>query len=405
MSRPAYPDSRRSDVAGTYHGVHVADPYRWLEDADAPETQAWVAAQNELTRSFLDGPVRDALVHQLTALYNYPRTGVPFKRGNRYFFAHNTGLQEQPVLYVQDALATTPRILLDPGSLRGARGGPVALTAMIPDDSGALLAYALSESGSDRQELSVRDVSTGRDLPDRLQHVKFVSLAWTRTGDGFFYTRFPGPGTVPPGDENYFNKVYYHRLGDAQDSDVLIIERPAERETVFGVETSDDGRWAVITAYRGSSNKSEVHLLDLSDPGATPVPVFRGYIAAYSFIEYAGGRLLFSTDEGAPLGRIVSVDPGAVSAEVREVVPQRQHKLSAAVVVHDTLVVSYLQNASDRIVLFDLSGTPAGTVDLPSIGSLTGLTGRPGDAEMFVGFTSFTYPSASFRYDFKTRTL
>jgi prolyl oligopeptidase len=405
MPRPAYPDSPRSDVADTYHGVRVADPYRWLEDGDAPDTQAWVAAQNALTRSFLDGPVRDDLVRELTALYDYPRTGVPFKRGTRYFFAHNTGLQEQPVLYVQDASAAAPTVLLDPGSLQGAHGGPVALTAMIPDESGALLAYALSESGSDRQELSVRDVSTGRDLPDRLQWVKFVSVAWTRAGDAFFYTRFPAPGTVPAGDENYFNKVYYHRLGDPQERDALVIERPAERETVFGVETSDDGRWAVISAFRGSSNKSEVHLLDLEVPGAKPVPVFSGYTAAYSFIESAGGRLLFSTDEGAPLGRILSVDPRAPSDDVREIVPERQHKLSSAIIVHDTLVVSYLQNASDRIVLFDLSGEESSTVELPSLGSLTGMTGRPGDSEMFVGFTSFTYPSANFRYDFTNGTL
>jgi prolyl oligopeptidase len=403
MSRPSYPESPRSDVVDSYHGVRVADPYRWLENPDSPETHAWVAAQNALTRSLLDGPIRDGLVQRLTALYNYPRTGVPFKRGSRYFFTHNTGLQDQPVLYVQDGLDGTPRVLLDPNVVSAE--GPVALTAMAPDESGALLAYALSESGSDRQDLFIRDIETGRDREDRLQWVKFVSIAWTRAGDGFYYTRFPAPGSVAAGDENYFNRVYFHRLGDPQERDTLIIEKPGERETVFGVEISDDDRWAVVTAYRGSSDKSEVYLLDRQAPGARPEPLFTGYSAAYAFIESAGGRLLFRTDESAPLGRIISVDPGEAGAGAAEIVPESEDKLATALIVHDTIVVSYLHNASDRIRMFELSGAPAGGIDLPSIGSVTGISGRPADDEMFIGFTSFTSPPASFRYDFETRQL
>jgi prolyl oligopeptidase len=403
MSRPAYPESPKSDVADSYHGVRVEDPYRWLEDPENPDTRRWVAAQNALTRSFLDGPVRDRLVRQLTALYNYPRTGIPFKRGIHYFFTHNTGLQDQPVLYVQDGPSGPPRVLVDPNAMK--REGPVALTAMTPDETGTLLAYALSESGSDRQDLFVREVNTGRDRDDHLQWVKFVSVAWVRSGEGFFYTRFPAPGSVPAGDENYFNRVHYHRLGDRQEQDRLVFEKPAQREVVFAVETSDDDRWVVITAYRGSSDKSEVYLLDRHTAGARPVALFTGYTAAYAFIESAAGRLLFRTDESAPLGRIISVDPTDVSTEPVEVVAERSDKLSTAVIVHDTIVTSYLHNASDQIILFDLTGAPAGRVELPTLGALTGISGRPADDEMFIGFTSFTYPPVSFRYDFDTRTL
>jgi prolyl oligopeptidase len=403
MAGPVYPESPKSDVADNYHGVRVADPYRWLEDPDSPGTRRWVAAQNALTRTFLDGSVRDRLVERLTALYNYPRTGVPFKRGSRYFFTHNTGLQDQPVLYVQDA-GGAPRVLIDPNVMTAA--GPVALTAMAPDETGARLAYALSESGSDRQDLFVRDVDTGRDLDDRLQWVKFASIAWIRSAAGFFYTRFPAPGSVPAGDENYFNQVYYHRLGDPQDRDALIFEKPAERETVFGVETSDDDRWVVITAYRGSSDKSEVYLLDrLAPPGTRPVPLFTGYAAAYAFIEAAAGRLLFRTDENAPLGRIISVDPADAGRAAVEIVGERADKLSAVGIVHDTIVASYLHNASDEIRLFDLSGQAAGGIELPTLGSVTAITGRPQDDEMFIGFTSFAYPPASFRYGFEAAAL
>jgi prolyl oligopeptidase len=274
-----------------------------------------------------------------------------------------------------------------------------------PNEDGTLLAYALSESGSDRQDLFVRDVVTGRDRGDRLQWVKFVSIAWTPSGDGFFYTRFPAPGSVPNGDENYFNRVYYHRLGEPQELDTLILDKPAEREIVFGVEVSDDDRWVVITAYRGSSDKSEVYVLDRHAAEPVAQPIVTGYKAAYSFIESAGGRLLFHTDEDAPLGRIISIDPLNPGSPHIEIVPQLPDKLSTVALVHDTLVVSYLHHASDAIRLFELSGAEAGTIDLPAIGSVTGISGRRSDDEMFIGFTSFTYPPASFRYEFDSRQL
>ncbi len=399
--KPAYPPARKSDAADDYFGLRVADPYRWLEDAESPETIAWVEAQNALTRARLHGPLRDRLHARLTRLYDFPRTGVPVRRGPRYFYTHNTGLQDQPVLYTQDGDGPR-RAFIDPNVMSAA--GPVALTALAVDDSGTLAAYGLSQGGSDRQEIFVREVETGVDRADRLQWVKFASLAWVGDGAGFYYTRFPQPGTVPAGDENYFNSVCYHRLGDPQSADRLVFDKPGERETVFGVEVSDDDRWAVITAFQGSSDRSEVYLLD-RQTNAPPVPLFTGFGAAYAFIESAGDRLLFRTDEGAPRGRIISVDPAHPDAPAAEVVPESPDKLSAALVVHHTLVAVYLHHASDTVRLFTLAGEPAGTVALPAIGSLTGVTGRPGDAEFFLGFTSFVHPPANYRYNFATRQL
>ena len=194
--KPEYPPARKSDTADDYFGVRVADPYRWLEDAESQETIGWVEAQNALTRSRLHGPLRDALLARLTRLYDFPRTGVPVRRGRRYFYTHNTGLQDQPVLYTQDADGPR-RVFIDPNVMSAA--GPVALTALAVDESGTLAAYGLSQSGSDRQEIFVREVETGVDRADRLQWVKFASLAWARDGSGFYYTRFPEPGTVPAG--------------------------------------------------------------------------------------------------------------------------------------------------------------------------------------------------------------
>jgi len=395
-----YPPARRSDVADDYHGVRVEDPYRWLEDADDPETVAWVDAQNALTRSQLEGARRDALVARLTTLYNFPRTGVPFRRGVNYFFTHNSGLQDQPILYVQPGRDGARRALIDPNTMSA-----VALTAIEVNADGTLAAYGLSESGSDRQDIFVREVDTGIDRPDRLQWVKFASIAWLHDGSGFFYTRFPEPGTVAAGDEHYFNKVCYHRLGDPQDSDLLVFEKPDERETVFGVEISDDDRWVVITAFEGSSDRSEIYLIDRQQPGAKPFAVFTGFDAAYTFIEAAGGRLFFRTDFEAPRGRIIRIDPSNLQASPVPVVEESADKLSIAVIAGGTLVTSYLHDASDSVHLFNLSGEPAGSIELPSIGSLTEIHGEPSDTEMFLGFTSFVQPSTNYRYDFATARL
>jgi len=398
-----YPAARTSDVVDEYHGTRVPDPYRWLEDPDSPETMAWVEAENQLTRATLDGPRRDGLVQRLTKLYDFPRTSVPTHRGRYFFFTHNTGLQDQPVLYVQDGSGGERRVLIDPNTMKD--DGPVALTALAISDAGTRAAYGLSKSGSDRQEVFVRNVDSGSDLPDRLRWVKFASIAWVKDGSGFYYTRFPEPGTVAAGDEHYFNKVYYHRLGDPQDADPLIFDKPAERETVFGVEVTDDDRWTVITAFQGSSDRSEIYVVDRRIAGAVPVALVSGFTAAYAFIESTGDRLLFRTDKDAPRGRIISIDPRDPHATPIEVVPEIGDKLSSALVIHHTLVAVYLHNASDQLRLFTLQGQPAGEVALPTIGSLTGISGRPDDTEMFFGLTSFVASATNYRFDFLTRQL
>ena len=180
---PEYPSARATDVVDDCFGVRVGDPYRWLEDADSPETLVWVEAQNALTRSVLAGARRERIAERLTRLFNYPRTGVPFERGGRYFFTHNTGLQNQPILYVQDEADARPRVLLDPNAL--SPDGTVALTALSVSEDGSLLAYALSKSGSDWQGIAIREIASGHDLPDVVGWLKFASIAWVHDGSGF----------------------------------------------------------------------------------------------------------------------------------------------------------------------------------------------------------------------------
>jgi prolyl oligopeptidase len=391
-----YPPTRRQDLIENIHGVPVADPYRWLEDADRPETRAWVDAQNALTRSMLDGPLRDALVRELTDLFNRPRTTALVGRGGRYFFTHNPGLLNQPRLYVQDAApGAGPRVLLDPNLLSA--DGTTALAAFEPSPDGSLLAYALSEHGSDRQVIRVRDVRQGTDRDDVVAQVKFASLAWTEDGTGFYYLRFPAPGSVPPEDEQYFGRIWFHRLGQPQASDGLVFETPDRKEVVPIVDVTADGRWAVITAQRGASDDSEIHVVDRRAPGP-PRPLFAGFDAAYDFIEGAHGRLLFRTTRDAPRGRIVSIDPDDPAAGVREVVPETEHRLSSAVMARDTLVAIYLQDASDRLKLYALDGSPKGDIPLPGIGSILSIDAEPADEDVRFVFTSFTQPPAAYLF-------
>ena len=398
-----YPPARVSDSVDVLHGVPVRDPYRWLEDSESDETIAWVAAQNALTASFIAGPVRDALVSELTSLYAFERTSVPIERNGRVFFTRNTGLQNQPVLYVQEGVSGTPRVLLDPNAI-GA-DGTVALTALEPTEDGRFVAYALSRGGSDVQEIYVRDVESSTDLPDRLDWAKFTTISWLKDGSGFYYTRFPQPGTVPDGDEHYFCAVYFHRLGDPQSADRLVFDRPDRREVVFDARVAADDGCLVITAFEGSSDKSEVHLLYLTAPDRTPLPLFSGFDAAYTFIDSADGRLFFRTDRDAPRGQIIAVQSNAPALDPQVIVPEQADKLSTVLIAGDRLVASFLHDASDRVRLFRLDGEPDGEVSLPGIGSISGLEGRPGHSRLFLGFTSFTQPPASFWIELESRDL
>ena len=228
----------------------------------------------------LDRPERETIKARLTELYDYPKISIPEKKGNHYFFFKNTGLQNQSVYYVQEGLTGEPRALIDPNTMSA--DGTVALTNTSPTKDGRLMGYAVSRSGSDRQEISVRDVATGKDLPDKIVWVKFSNIAWTPDGKGFFYTRYPEPGTVPAGEEHYFPKLYYHRLGEPQEKDAMFFEKPTEKEVTIGGYVTYDGRWLVILPGKGASDKTEVWALDLSKKGAKPVAVFTGYDNAYA---------------------------------------------------------------------------------------------------------------------------
>src|SRR2546426_274735 len=317
-----YPTARKGDVVDDYHGTKVPDPYRWLEDVEASETRAWIEAENRVTDAYLAQiGERDGIRRRLTALWNYPRYGPPFKKAGRYFFFKNDGLQNQSVLYRQASRGAEPEALLDPNTFSA--DGTVALATLALSEDGRQLAYGTAASGSDWVEFRVRDVESGRDRPDHVKWVKFSDASWTHDGAGFLYSRYPEPaGENPLLAENRFQKLYYHRLG---------------------------------------------------------------------------------TDLDAPRKRVVAIDTRHPErARWREVIPQGEDVIELVSIIHDSFVASYLHDAHSRVRLFRLDGRFVKDVELPTLGSITQITGERKDDEMFFGFTSFLYPTTIFRYDFAT---
>ena len=337
-TRLGYPPTAQSDVTDTLHGVAVPDPYRWLEDDNSPETQAWVAAQNKVTFHYLDQiPARGPLRERLTRLWNFERYGIPFRQGGRYFFTKNDGLQNQSVLHVTDALDAPPRTLLDPNTLSA--DGTVALSGYSVSDDGNLLAYGLSASGSDWNEWKVRDVRTGTDLSDHLKWVKFSRASWTKDGKGFFYSRYDAPAA---GDTlkgvNKFQKLYYHRLGTPQSEDVLTYERRDQQDWGFGGHVTDDGHYLIITIWQGTDRRNRVYYRDLTRPEAPVVKLFDTFDADYTFIDNIGPRFWFFTDLRAPRGRVVTVDTTQPGAPLQEVIPKAAETLKGVNLLGDEVL-------------------------------------------------------------------
>ena len=398
-----YPLTNQTNVVDHYHGTAVVDPYRWLEDDNAPATKAWVVAQNQVTFAYLNAiPGLAAIKTRLTKLWNFERYSVPFKEGGRYFYSRNDGLQNQSVLYTVESLAAPPRVLLDPNTLTA--DGTVALTGMAVSDDGNLLAYGLSASGSDWEQWRVRDVRTGRDLADQLEWVKFSGASWSKDGSGFYYSRYAAP---QPGDAlkgvNKFHKLYFHRLGTEQSADVLVYERKDRPDWGFGGHVTDDGRYLIISASEGTDPKNRVLYKDLSAPGAPVVELLMEFDASYDFVENHGSVFWFKTDLAAPRSRLIAIDvnqPGR--ANWKEIIPQSADTLQGVSVVNQQFIAGYLKDARSVVRIFALDGTPVRDVPLPGLGTVIGFGGKRGDTETFFSFASFTTPGTIYRYDLLT---
>jgi prolyl oligopeptidase len=399
-----YPETQKVSQTDDYHGTTVADPYRWLEDVGSPETKAWVEAQNKVTFGYLETlPQREAIKERLTELWDYPKYGTPWREGGRTFWFENSGLQNQSVLYVQDAPGAEQRVLLDPNRLSD--DGTVALNALSVSPDGKLLGYGTSVSGSDWQTFHVRDVATGQDLADTLRWIKFSGFDWTGDNKGFFYGRYPENSLT---GQNTNQALYYHRLGTPQSEDRLIMKSDENPFWSFGAQVTDDGRYALIYQREGTDDRSRVYVVDLGDPmnpnvTAAPVPLFPDFDASYGVIGNQGSTFYVVTDKDAPRQRVIAVDlKSPAQANWKTIIPEGKDALRSVDIIGDRFVASYLQDARSDVRLFSMNGEPMGSLTLPGLGSVSGIRGERDDKDFFYTFTSFLYPPTVFRYDLTT---
>src|SRR5882672_1045076 len=399
----AYPSSRHGSQTDNYQGTQVADPFRWLVDDNSAETKAWVEAQNKITFGYLEQiPRRKAIRDNLKRLWDYERYGVPFKEGGRYFFSKNDGLQNQSVLYTVNSLDAAPRVLLDPNKL--AADGTAALSGEAVSDDGNLLAYGVALAGSDWQQWKVRDVRTGEDLSDVINWVKFSGASWTKDGKGFFYSRFDEPkaGQQLKG-VNYFQKLYFHRLGSPQSQDTLIYQRPDQKEWGFGGNVTDDGHYLIISISQGTDTRNRVFYKDLQKPDAKVIELLNDFDAEYVFIDNDGPLFWFKTDLKAPRGRVIAIDiTKPERTNWKEVIPEAAETLQAVNLVADQFVADYLKDAHSQVKTFSMEGKFLHDVELPGIGSAGGFGGKRKDTETFYSYTSFTTPGTIYRYNLKS---
>jgi prolyl oligopeptidase len=400
-----YPDTKRTDHVDTLHGTKVADPYRWLEQdvRESKEVAAWVEEENKVTFEYLKAiPQREGIQKRLTELWNYERVSAPVKIGGRYFFTRNDGLQNQAVLYTMDRLDAEPRLLIDPNAWT--KDGTAALGGWSVSDDGRRLAYSRSDAGSDWSTWHVLDVDTGKELADEVKWTKFTSAAWTKDGKGFFYTRFDEPKAGETFTSLNLNaKVFYHRVGTAQADDVLVYKRPDQPEWGFAAQVTEDGRYLVIATWKGTDHKYRVTYRDLHEPYAMPVDLIDHFENEYSLVGNDGPVFYFKTDLKAPRSRVIAIDVRKPDPkEWKELIPQTEDNLTHVELVGNLFVCNYLHDASTRVRVHKMDGTPLREVSLPGIGTAGGFAGTRNDTETFYTFTSFATPGTIYRYDLIT---
>ena len=400
-----YPETRKTDFTDTYFGTKVADPYRWLEGLDSPETKAWVTAQNDVTFGYLNQiPFRDKIRERLTKIWNYERYGVPEQVGAELVFSKNDGLQNQAVLYRQRG-AAEPQVLLDPNKFSA--DGTTALAGTEFSNDHRYLAYATSGGGSDWHKVRIMDLTTNKLLPEELNWVKVSGTSWTKSG--FYYSRYDAPkaGENNLSGKNEFHKVYFHRLNTPQSADKLVYENPQMTLGFRMAGATEDERFLVLSLTDGKADGNRLQVRDLTDPkqAATWTTLIPGYESNNSVIGNVGGEVLVYTNYKAPRYRVVRIDPRKPQeANWHDVLPESKNKLENVTQVGGRLVADYLNDASSQVKVYSELGQFQHDVQLPAIGTASGFGGRRDAKAVYYAFTSFTYPTTIYKYDLATNT-
>ncbi len=396
-----YPKTKKVDQVDEYHGMKVYDPFRWLEDTDSAETQAWIEAQNKITFAYLSGiPQREQIKKRLTELWNYERYSAPFKVGKHYFYYKNDGLQNQSVLYIADSIADAGRVFMDPNKL--STDGTAALAGLSFTDDGKLVAYGVAIAGSDRSEWRVKDVETGKDLADVLAPNRQGGVSWLKDNSGFFYSRFPEAEKGKELKVNTFGqKLYFHKLGTPQSEDYVVYE-PADKEYFVGASVSEDGNWLILGVGKGTGPERMIFFKNLTMERAPIMTLVDKLEAGYSFLGNDEATFYFRTNKNAPLGKIVKVNALEKELAWQDVIPEAAETLGGVNFINNQFVLNYLKDAYTQIRIHDIDGKLVREVKLPGIGSAGGFGGKRFDTETFYSYSSYNAPPTIYRYDMKT---
>ncbi|HXI13020.1 MAG TPA: prolyl oligopeptidase family serine peptidase [Thermoanaerobaculia bacterium] len=400
-----YPPTRKVEQKDSFAGVEVIDPYRWLETdvRESREVSEWIEAQNKVTFGYLQTlPYRESIKQRLTEIWNYEKYSIPTKRGGRYYFQKNSGLQNQSVLYVQKSLESTARTLLDPNSW--SKDGTIALAGYSFSDDGRHMAYGVSEAGSDWTTWKVMEIESGKLLSDELKWVKFSGTDWTRDSKGFFYSRFPEPSTNSTFQSlNKNQKLYYHRVGTPQSEDVLVYHRPEQPEWSYSASVTEDGRYLIISVWKGTDARNQILYKDLTEPYGMPIALIDNFDNEYSFVGNDGPRFYFKTDLDAPRARLIAINVRQPDRSKWEgIIAQSENSLTDVDYVGGHFVTEYLEDAKSEVKVFTTEGKLVRKLELGTIGTASGFSGKPNDPETFYSFASFTVPPSIYRYDVVT---
>lgn len=399
-----YPSTKTVEQVDDFHGTKVEDPYRWLEDdvRENKDVAAWVAAQNEVTFGYLKSiPQREVIQKRMTELWNYEKIGAPFKRGGRYYFSRNDGLQNQNVLFRQETLESEPVVLLDPNSW--SKDGTVALSGTAFSDDGRYVAYGVQKAGSDWNTWKVMEIESGKVLDDELNWVKFSGAEWTPDSRGFFYARYPEPKEGAFTALNTNMKVYYHRVGTPQSADVLVYERPDHPDWGFQQSVSEDGHYLIITVWVGTDDRYRIVVKDLTEPYGLPSELISNFDHEYSFVGNDGSTLYFKTNLNAPNRRVIAIDlKKPAQDQWKEIIPETENAMESVGIVGNMFVCSYLKDAKTQVRLHAIDGSFVREVEFPGIGTAGGFDGRRKDTDVFYSFSSFALPPTTYRYNMIT---
>lgn len=391
-----YPQTKKGDVTDDYHGTTIADPYRWLENDTSAETEAWVKAQNKVTFAYLDKiPFRSQVKDRLTEIWDYPKESVTFKKGNRYFFFKNDGMQNQSVMYVQENLEAEPEVLLDPNKLSD--DGTVALSNFSVSKDGKYLAYSIARGGSDWNEIFVMEIDGRKMLDDHLDWIKFSGISWQ--GNGFYYSRYDEPSGSELSGKNEFHKVYYHKVGEDQSKDELIWENPDYPLRNYYCSTTEDEKFLNLYETESTTGNA-LYIKDLTKKNSKFKTVVEGFDNDYDIVDVIDGKMLIRTNWEAPKYQLIEVDLDKMDKKNwKTILSEKEEVLEGITLVGGKIVAQYMKDAYSQAFIYDMKGNKIGDLNLPGIGTMSEFNGEKDETEAFYGFTSFTFPSTIYKYD------